>query len=137
MALEMVERAKNAGHKQLTVTYPRDGNEATVDVTPVNACQFTVVYTGKPIFTTTQGTRLLLGNAIDNYADNPAGNPHVRQPIPGPHHPRPPRPEPEAGAQVRPAFRRGRYADGPPGSGDGQCIGPLPSAQRRTLIRTT
>ena len=54
----------------LQVTYLRDGAEATVEVTPVSACQFTVVYVPKPIPTTTQGTALLLGNAIDNYANS-------------------------------------------------------------------
>ncbi len=52
----------------MQVTYLRDGKEATVDITPVNACQFMVFYSGKPIPTTTQGASVILGNAIDNYA---------------------------------------------------------------------
>jgi hypothetical protein len=55
----------------LQVTYLRDGAEATVEVTPVNACKFNVMYIRKPIPTTTQGTALLLGNAIDSYASSP------------------------------------------------------------------
>ena len=55
----------------LQVTYVRDGTEATVEVTPTQACLLNVIYIPKPVPTSTQGTAVLLGDAIDNYAFTP------------------------------------------------------------------
>ena len=53
------------------VVYIRDGAQATVAITPVNACTFGVIYVDKQIPSNTIGTDLVQGNAIDLYAESP------------------------------------------------------------------
>lgn len=67
---EVLEDQANVG-QAMEVVYLRDGVEATATVTPVNACNFSVVYVPKPIPSTTQGSTVILGNAIDAYAETP------------------------------------------------------------------
>ncbi|QRD62716.1 M48 family metallopeptidase [Xanthomonas citri] len=55
----------------LDVVYLRDGAEFNVSVTPLQACNFRVLYIPKPIPSSTQGNTVLLGNAIDTYAQTP------------------------------------------------------------------
>ncbi|MCW0399245.1 M48 family metallopeptidase (plasmid) [Xanthomonas sontii] len=65
----LVDEAE-AGHP-LEVVYLRDGVETKASVTPVQACDFRVLYVPKPIPSTTQGNAVVLGNAIDSYAKTP------------------------------------------------------------------
>lgn len=57
--------------KPVDVVYQRDGIEASASITPVQACNFTVIYVPKPIPSSTQGTAILQGNSIDAYAHTP------------------------------------------------------------------
>lgn len=67
---EVLEDQAEVG-TEMTIEYLRNGVEGVAKVTPVEACNFMVIYVPKPIPSTTQGTNVVLGNAIDNYAHNP------------------------------------------------------------------
>lgn len=67
---EVLEEEAEVGIS-MEVKYLRNGVEGVATVTPVEACNFTVIYVPKPIPSTTQGTNVVLGSAIDLYADNP------------------------------------------------------------------